>query len=117
MFSKCGVNHAAVEQNLGCVGNTVEDFQCLVELVAVVAGEGCHPGLDFLPHYVSDRSGRSAGTTQQEPWKSLTCFRDMTKISLTSYPAVWCRQASMRCHSYSTTVEVGDVPFRSKAAR
>jgi hypothetical protein len=39
----------------------------------------------------------------------------MTKISLTSYPAVWCRQASKRCHFYfySTTVEVGNVPFRS----
>ena len=48
MLSKRGMNYTAVEQDLGCVGNLVEDSQCLVELVVVVAGEGCHPGLDFL---------------------------------------------------------------------
>lgn len=49
MFTERGVNNTTVEQDLGCVGDLVENFQCLVELVVVVAGEGCHPGLDFLP--------------------------------------------------------------------
>jgi len=49
MFSKSRMNHTTIEQNLGCVGDRIEDFQCLVEFVVVVASEGCHPGLDFLP--------------------------------------------------------------------
>ena len=54
MLSECGVDHTAVEQDLGRVGDLVEDFQCLVEFVVVVAGEGCHPGLDFLPRQISN---------------------------------------------------------------
>lgn len=50
MFSKCGMNNTAIEQNLGSIRNLVEDLQCLIELVIVVAGEGCHPGLNFLVH-------------------------------------------------------------------
>ena len=49
---------------------------------------------------------------QQERWKSLTCFRDMTNISLTSYPAVWCRQASMRVAT-PTPPRLRWVKFRS----
>jgi hypothetical protein len=53
MLSECRMDDTAVEQNFGCVGDSVEDLQCLVELVVVVAGEGCHPGFDFLSH-ISD---------------------------------------------------------------
>lgn len=49
MLSKRGVNNTAVEQNLGRVRDAVKRLQRLVELVAVVVAEGCHPGLDFLP--------------------------------------------------------------------
>ena len=59
MLAESGMNHAAVEQNLGRVGDLVKDLQCDVKLVVVVAGEGCHPGFDFLPH-VSDRLERKA---------------------------------------------------------
>jgi hypothetical protein len=59
MLAECRMDDTAVEQNLGCVGDAVEDLQCLVELVVVVAGEGCHPGFDFLPH-VSNRLERKA---------------------------------------------------------
>jgi hypothetical protein len=45
------MDYTAVEEDLGSVGDLVEDLQCVVELVVVVAGEGCHPGFDFLPHY------------------------------------------------------------------
>jgi hypothetical protein len=51
--------YAAVEQNLGGVGDLVKDLQCDVELVVVVAGEGCHPGFDFLPHLSAIELGRS----------------------------------------------------------
>lgn len=49
MFAKRRMDDTAVEQNLGCVGDLVKDLQCVVELVVVVASEGCHPGFDFLP--------------------------------------------------------------------
>jgi hypothetical protein len=42
------MDDTAVEQDLGSVRDAVKDLQCLVELVVVVAGEGCHPGFDFL---------------------------------------------------------------------
>lgn len=54
MLTECGMNYAAVEQNLGCVGDLVKDLQCDVELVVVVAGEGCHPRLDFLAPRISN---------------------------------------------------------------
>lgn len=53
VLAECGMDYAAVEQNLGCVGDLLKDLESNVEFVVVVAGEGCHPGLDFLPHYVS----------------------------------------------------------------
>jgi hypothetical protein len=51
MLAECRMDDTAVEQDLGCIGDAFEDLQCLVELVCVIAGEGCHPGFDFLPHY------------------------------------------------------------------
>lgn len=51
------MDHAAIKQNLGCVGDLLEDLQCHVEFVVVVAGEGCHPGFDFLA-FLSAIAGR-----------------------------------------------------------
>lgn len=43
------MDDAAIEQDLGGVGDLVETLQGLVELVVVVGTQGCHPSLDFLP--------------------------------------------------------------------
>jgi hypothetical protein len=51
MFAECRMDYTAVEEDLGSVGDLVKHLQCVVELVAIVAGKGCHPGFDFLPHY------------------------------------------------------------------
>jgi hypothetical protein len=59
VLAECRMDDTAVEQNLGSVRDAVKDLQCLVELVVVVAGEGCHPGFDFLPA-VSTGLGRKA---------------------------------------------------------
>ena len=48
MFSQRRMNHTAIEQNLWGVGNTVEGFESLVDLVIVVLSEGGDPGFDFL---------------------------------------------------------------------
>ena len=48
MLAEGGVDDAAVEEDLGRVGDGVEVFEGLVELVVVVAGEGGDPRLDFL---------------------------------------------------------------------
>jgi len=48
MFAESRVDDAAIEQDLGGVGDLVKDLQCDVEFIVVVAGEGCHPGFDFL---------------------------------------------------------------------
>jgi hypothetical protein len=93
------MDDTAVEENLGCIRDAVKDLQCLVELVVVVAGEGCHPGFDFLPHY-QHLPGKEGALGRRG--KERTCFRDMTSVLFTSYPAVWCRQASMSNCSYST---------------
>jgi hypothetical protein len=77
MLAECRMDDTAVEQNLGCVGDSVEDLQCLVELVVVVAGEGCHPGFDFLPH-ISELT-RAKGALGRRG-KARTCFRDMTSV-------------------------------------
>jgi hypothetical protein len=53
------MDYAAVEQNLGGVRDLVEDGQCHIEFVVVIAGEGCHPGLDFLSHLLAIGLGRS----------------------------------------------------------
>ena len=86
------MDDTAVEQNLGRVRDAVERLQCLVELVVVVAGEGCHPGFDFLPRH--QQLTRTEGALERRG-KARTCFRDMTSVLFTSYPAVWCRQASV----------------------
>ena len=54
MLTECGMDYAAVEEDLGCIGDLVKDLQCDVELVVVVAGEGCHPRLDFLTPPISN---------------------------------------------------------------
>jgi hypothetical protein len=43
----------------------VKDLQCDIELVVVVAGEGCHPGFDFLPRGLAIGLGKS-GWVQEE---------------------------------------------------
>lgn len=48
VLSQGGVNHAHVEENLGCVGNWLEILQCLVELIVVVPREGGDPTFYFL---------------------------------------------------------------------
>ena len=48
MFTESRMDDAAIEEDLGGVGDTVEGTQCLFELLFVVVGEGGHPGLDFL---------------------------------------------------------------------
>jgi hypothetical protein len=60
MLTECGMDDTTVEQNLGCVGDAVKDLQCLIKLVVVVAGEGCHPGFDFLNPTISIWLGRKA---------------------------------------------------------
>lgn len=66
------MDYAAVEQNLGCVGDLLKDLESNVEFVVVVAGEGCHPGFDFLCAK-SAIGGRAAADEGKR-----TCFRDMT---------------------------------------
>lgn len=65
MLAESGMNHAAVEQNLGRVGDLVKDLQCDVKLVVVVAGEGCHPGFDFLPRLSAIGLGRNKQTQEE----------------------------------------------------
>lgn len=48
VLSQCGVNHAHVEEDLGCVGNWLEILQCLVELIVVVPRKGGDPAFYFL---------------------------------------------------------------------
>ena len=49
MFAQCSVYDAAIEQDLGCVGDIIESFQGLFEFVVVVMPEGGNPSLNFLP--------------------------------------------------------------------
>lgn len=93
------MDDTAIEQDLGGVGDAVEDFQCLVELVVVVAGEGCHPGFDFL-FQPSAHCFNMEGALVHRRRAHLLQRHD--EWSFTSYPAVWCRQASMCNSSYST---------------
>lgn len=71
------MNDTAIEQNLGGVGDAVEGLQCLVELVVVVVGEGCHPGFDFLPR----ASAIDSAGALKSRGKARTCLRDMTSVS------------------------------------
>ena len=65
MLAQCRMDDTAIEQNLGGVGDAVKRLQCLVELVVVVAGEGCHPGFDFLPHLSVIELGRSGDAREE----------------------------------------------------
>lgn len=49
MFSQRGVDDAAIEQDLRCLGNLVEISQALLELLVVIGVQGLHPGFNFLP--------------------------------------------------------------------
>jgi hypothetical protein len=70
------MDDTAVEEYLGSVGDAVKRLQCLVELVAVVMAEGCHPSLDFLPYLAVVRAEGAMGSRSVH-----TCFRDMTRVS------------------------------------
>lgn len=48
MLSDGGVDDATVEQDLGGVGDAVEDLEGLFEFLVVVVCECLHPDLDFL---------------------------------------------------------------------
>jgi hypothetical protein len=66
MLAECRMDHTAVEQYLGCIRYAVKGLQCLVELVAIVAGEGCHPGFDFLtPPSAINSEGRRIGAQEE----------------------------------------------------
>ena len=64
------MDDTAIKQNLGCVGDLLKDLQGHIEFIVVVAGEGCHPGFDFLPVYQQLKA--IWGAVER------TCFRDMT---------------------------------------
>lgn len=110
MFAKSRMDDTAVEQNLGRVGDAVKSLQGLLKVVVVVAAEGCHPGFDFLPRNQLNGLGKHSKGGQA---KARTCFRDMTSVHSTCYPAVWCRQASIDCFSYHSTFN-GGAMFRLK---
>jgi hypothetical protein len=74
MFAQGRMDDTAVEENLGSVGDLVKHLQCLIELIVVVAREGCHPGFDFLPR--NQQLTRKVHSNRRR--KVRTCFRDMT---------------------------------------
>lgn len=69
------MNDAAIEQDLGSVGDGVKFLQGLDIFLVVVVGEGCHPRLDFLPRMVSNGAQRRSGGDSAQH----TCFKDMMK--------------------------------------
>jgi hypothetical protein len=69
------MDYAAVEQDLGSVRDLIKHSQCHIEFVVIVAGEGCHPGFDFLCRLLAIGLG-SVATRRRR--KARTCFRDMT---------------------------------------
>lgn len=48
MLSYSRVDNAAVKQDLGGVGDVIEDLEGLLELLVVIVRKRLHPGLDFL---------------------------------------------------------------------
>jgi hypothetical protein len=68
------MDYTAVEQDLGRIRDLVKHSQCDIEFVVIVAGEGCHPGFDLLPHLLAIDSEVATGRRR----KARTCFRDMT---------------------------------------
>jgi hypothetical protein len=77
------MDDTAVEEYLGSVGDAVKRLQCLVELVAVVMAEGCHPSLDFLPYLAVVRAEGAVVRAEGAMGSGSvhTCFRDMTRVS------------------------------------
>ena len=50
MLAQSSVDNTHVEEDLGGIGNALEFFQSLVELVVVIPRQGGDPCLDFLGH-------------------------------------------------------------------
>lgn len=48
MLSYSRVDNAAVKQDLGGVGDVIEDLEGLLELLVVIVRQRLHPRLDFL---------------------------------------------------------------------
>ena len=51
MLAHCSVNNTAVEEDLGSIGDVVENFQRFPELVVIVVPKGSDPSLDLLEVY------------------------------------------------------------------
>lgn len=110
MFTERRVDDTAIEQNFGCVRDTVKGLQCLLKVVVVVAAEGCHPGFDFLPRNQLRELGREV---RERKRKARTCFRDMTNVHSLVTRQYGVRQASIECFSYRSPFN-GGVAFRLK---
>lgn len=48
MFTNGGVDDPAIEQDLGGIGDVIEDGQGLLELLVVVVAQRLDPSFDFL---------------------------------------------------------------------
>ena len=48
MLAQRSMYHTTIEQDLGCVGDVVEDFQRFLEFIVVVVGQCLYPCLNFL---------------------------------------------------------------------
>lgn len=70
MLSDGGVDNATVEQDLGGVGDAVEDLEGLFEFLVVVVCECLHPDLDFLG--MSTTYSKVSGGRH-------TCFNDIVR--------------------------------------
>ena len=67
MFPDSCVDDAAVEEDLGCIGDAVEHPEGLIELLTVIVHQRLHPGLNFL---------RPSVLYYEKP-EGHTCFNDM----------------------------------------
>lgn len=57
MFTDGGVDDPAIEQDLGGVGDIIEDGQGLLELLVVVVTQRLDPSFDFLAQMRKKRRG------------------------------------------------------------
>lgn len=71
MLTNGGMNDAAVEQDLGCIGNPGKHLECIVEFIVVVVSQCCDPCLDVLFVTVS------AVVSERGKVHGRTCFIDM----------------------------------------
>jgi hypothetical protein len=62
MFANGRMDHAAIEKDLGGVGNSIESRQGLFEFLIVVVSECFDPGLDFLQYVRGCHSIVTIGT-------------------------------------------------------